>query len=144
MKREFIKSCICVSIILFCFTTSIFSVDFIRDKFHIAVQQAITEDKPIMIFFYTDWCGWCKLMDKHVFSNQKLTDFSSKELVSLRINAEKRESIFITKKLKVRSFPTVIFLNTSTKEIRRINGFLSPKDFLVAARSVVHTYRSNQ
>ncbi len=27
------------------------------------------EPRPVMIDLYTDWCGWCKVMDQRTFSN---------------------------------------------------------------------------
>jgi len=31
--------------------------------FEQAVEKAKTEKRPIFIDVYTDWCGWCKVMD---------------------------------------------------------------------------------
>ncbi|MCI0751442.1 MAG: thioredoxin family protein, partial [Flammeovirgaceae bacterium] len=33
--------------------------------FEQAVEKAKTEKRPIFIDVYTDWCGWCKVMDKN-------------------------------------------------------------------------------
>lgn len=32
--------------------------------------------KPILVDVYTSWCGWCKVMDKETYSNEKVADIS--------------------------------------------------------------------
>src|SRR5690606_1955296 len=36
--------------------------------FEEAVEKSKTEKRKIFIDVYTDWCGWCKVMDKKTFS----------------------------------------------------------------------------
>ena len=35
--------------------------------FEEAVERSKTEKRKIFIDVYTDWCGWCKVMDKNTF-----------------------------------------------------------------------------
>ena len=44
--------------------------------FEQAVERSKTEKRKIFIDVYTDWCGWCKVMDKKTFSHSfpRLTD----------------------------------------------------------------------
>ena len=34
-----------------------------------AVEKSKTEKRKIFIDIYTDWCGWCKVMEKETFQN---------------------------------------------------------------------------
>ena len=34
------------------------------------VDQAKKENKLLVVDFYTDWCHWCKVMDKETFANK--------------------------------------------------------------------------
>lgn len=126
------------------FHSFLFGVPFIKDDFERALTKARIEGKPVMIFFYTDWCGWCQSMDRYIFSNKKMTDFSSRELISLRMNAEKKKAFALLRKYRVRSYPTVIFVNPQGKEIFRINGFVPPKDFLRMTKVAVQIYQSSK
>ncbi|HRG07218.1 MAG TPA: DUF255 domain-containing protein, partial [Cyclobacteriaceae bacterium] len=39
--------------------------------FEEAVEKSKTEKRKIFIDVYTDWCGWCKVMDKNTFTDPK-------------------------------------------------------------------------
>src|SRR5690348_13459527 len=37
-----------------------------------AIEKLKTEKRKVFIDVYTDWCGWCKVMDKKTFSDPKV------------------------------------------------------------------------
>ena len=39
-------------------------VKFIEGTLDDALKLSKESNKPIMIDFYTDWCGWCKVLDE--------------------------------------------------------------------------------
>jgi thioredoxin-related protein len=49
--------------------------------------------KPMMLFFYTDWCKFCKEMDKTTFSNEQIGAYINQHFYSVRINAEGMDTI---------------------------------------------------
>ena len=46
-----------------------------------AAKKYAKDNKKFLFINFTgsDWCGWCKLMDKAVFSDPAWEDFSKKE-----------------------------------------------------------------
>ena len=38
------------------------------------------EPKPVFIYFYADWCAYCKKMDRHAFKNLEVIQQLSNEL----------------------------------------------------------------
>lgn len=143
-KRNIVRYFLSVSFLFFCASFSLLSVDFIKDDFDLALTKAKIEEKPLMVFFYTDWCGWCKAMDDAVFADQTMSDYSSKKLISVRVNVEKKKNFSLAKKYRVRSYPTVLFVDPLGNEIHRINGFLPPKSFLKMTQTVVEIYNSSK
>ncbi|PQV62849.1 Thioredoxin-like [Abditibacterium utsteinense] len=97
--------------------------------FESAMQRARAENLPIMIDFYTDWCGWCKELDRQVFPS-KIVVQEAKKWVSLRINAEKRPDV--AGAYGVTGYPTIVFAEKSGKPLSVLPGFAPAPDFVAA------------
>lgn len=121
-----------------------------------AVEKANSENNPKKIFVdvYTDWCGWCKKMDKNTFNNPKVLDYMKDKFYMVKLDAEQKEDILYKGKtfkfiaqgrsgyhelaaalLQGRlSFPTTIFLNANQEILSPIPGYQGPEDFLKIAK----------
>ena len=52
------------------------------DNFSEAQAAAAEGDKDLLLDFTgSDWCGWCKLMDKNVFSQKKWKEYVKDKFV---------------------------------------------------------------
>lgn len=51
------------------------------------------EPRKVYIDIYTDWCGWCKVMDKKTFSNPEVAKYLNKHFYSVKLNAERQDDI---------------------------------------------------
>ena len=49
--------------------------------------------KKIMVDVYTDWCGWCKVMDRETFTDEKVAEYLSKNFYCVKLDAEMKEAI---------------------------------------------------
>ena len=109
-----------------------------------------TNPKPIFIDTYTDWCSWCKRLDKDTFSNPVIAKYLNDNFHPVKFNAESKEAVtflgreFIndgksgkTHQLALAlivvngqiGYPTVVFLNEKGELLSPIPGYLGPKDF---------------
>src|SRR5512135_1473159 len=61
------------------------------------IQEAekLSQKSPRMMFIdtYTDWCGWCKKMDKDTFSNPVISDILNTKFYPVKFDAEGKESV---------------------------------------------------
>lgn len=53
-------------------------------------QKMKKEPRKVIFDFYTDWCGWCKVMDKKTFSNKELARYVNKYYYAVKFNAESK------------------------------------------------------
>lgn len=61
--------------------------------FEQAVEKSKTEKRKIFIDVYTDWCGWCKVMDNKTFTDARVAKILNEEFYPVKFNAEQREDV---------------------------------------------------
>lgn len=99
-------------------------------SFKEAQKLAAKGKKVIMVDLYTDWCGWCKRLDKDTYSKEDIGKYADDNFISLKVNAEKGEGVEIAKNGKVRGYPTILFFNEKGEEIHRLVGYQAAADFM--------------
>ncbi len=108
-------------------------------SFDAGIALASSTRKKILIDVYTDWCGWCKKMDKEVYGDDTILQLLSERFIAVKLNAESpRELTFNGTKMSEREFarrmgvtgyPTTLFLEQDTKPITLVPGFIRSEDF---------------
>lgn len=106
-------------------------------SFKDAQAQAKKEHKIIMIDYYTNWCRWCKQLDKDVYAKDEVGFYADSNIVSLKLNAEQGEGVTLARDSKIMGYPTIIFYNENGEEIHRQVGYQVAKDFLVTLHTAV-------
>jgi thioredoxin-related protein len=104
------------------------------------------QPKPILIDVYTDWCGWCKVMDKETYSNEKVAAYINEHFYAVKFNAESKEPAFFGKKkygyntaynandlavylLSGRmGYPTTVLLSSLDAQPAPLSGYLKPSE----------------
>jgi len=109
------------------------SVATARDGWMDDVDKALTkakkENKAVMVEFTgSDWCHWCKVMEKQVFSKKSFNKEASKNFILVSIDLPKNDSKLrkknkpVVKKYRVKGWPTVILFGAKGKEFHRFPG----------------------
>jgi len=115
-----------------------------------AVAANEKEPKKIFVDVYTDWCGWCKRMDKTTFNDPAVSLFLADHFYAVKLDAEQKENIVhngqTMKWVKAgrrgvhelayalldgkMSYPTTVFLNEKLERITISPGYKGAKDFM--------------
>ena len=99
-----------------------------------AAKAAAEENTLVFVEFYTDWCSWCRRLESETLSDRKVREELGK-LVPMQLNAE-TDGIEAARRFGIESYPTMIFLDPSGKEVERILGYLPPDKFAEEVRRI--------
>lgn len=96
-----------------------------------AFDVAKAEGKLIVVDVYTDWCGWCKKMDKTVYADPAVVALSRRQ-VFVKMNAEDRDQgQGFARQMGVSGYPTTIILDGQARVLQLAEGYIpSPQAFL--------------
>jgi len=117
------------------------------------VQAGLKKEKrPVLIDLYTDWCSWCKVMDKKTYGNKEVSSYVQQKFYPVKFDAEGHSSITWngrTYDFNTRhkahdfaiyltggqlSFPTTVIIPADGSEPQAIPGYLSPNEFELIAK----------
>lgn len=144
-KVKYLLVLIILTVILFSFTTPK------KEKIKWLTLSELAEaygkqPKPIIIDVYTSWCGWCKLMDKQTYSNEKVVSYINENYYAVKFNAETKDSVELAGKkygfntvykandLAVyllfgqMGYPTTVLLSSIDAQPAPLSGFLKPAE----------------
>jgi Thioredoxin-related protein len=121
-----------------------------------AVKLSETDAKPKKMFIdvYTDWCGWCKKMDKDTFQNPEVSKYMQANFYMVKLDAEGKAPIeYKGKTFKFvpsgrngyhelaaallqgqLSYPTVVFLDEEMNMLSPVPGYQKVEPFMQIAK----------
>ncbi|MBA4746468.1 MAG: thioredoxin family protein [Muricauda sp.] len=121
-----------------------------------AVQLSKTDAQPKKIFVdvYTDWCGWCKKMDKNTFQHPEVSKYMQENFYMVKMDAEGKDPIeYQGKTFKFvpsgrrgyhelaaallqgkMSYPTVVFLDEQLNMLSPVPGYQQVEPFMQIAK----------
>ncbi len=112
-------------------------------SFEEAEQMNQKERKKFFVFYYTDWCGYCKKMDKEVFTDANVINTLNNEYYAIRFNAEQKDPVTFDGNvyefdasrgrrgmheianemlLGQKVMPTTVILDNNKETLRRLQG----------------------
>jgi thioredoxin-related protein len=98
-----------------------------------AQKEAQTKNKLLLMDFTgSDWCGWCKKLDKEVLSQSQFKDYARENLVLLEVdfpraksqNSElRKQNQELAQEYRVEGFPTIVVLNGDGQKVWQYDGY---------------------
>lgn len=77
------------------------------DGYAEALRRGEEQRKPVLVYFYTDWCGYCRQFEQQLLSERDLDEYLD-SIVTVRVNPEAGpEEAAVAQRYGVRSFPSL-------------------------------------
>jgi thioredoxin-related protein len=119
----------------------------------LTIEQAYalhqTQPRKILIDVYTDWCGWCKVMDRETYTDSRVIEYINEHYYPVKFNAEQREDVVLGGQKFVfmpqgnggvhqfaasilnnnLRYPSTVFLDDTFNIIQPLPGYLKAKEF---------------
>lgn len=108
-------------------------------------NKAKAENKILLVDAYTDWCGWCKVMDRETYTNAEVIAALNQDFVCVKFNPEvekmhsfgkynlkSNELLYWLANGQPGGYPTSYFVLHPAKNDERASqaGYLPPDQFL--------------
>jgi thiol:disulfide interchange protein DsbD len=102
------------------------------------LEKAKTEQKPVFIDFYADWCAPCKELERISFREKTFIDESSNFImIKADLTDDKNEKVQQLKnKFQIKGVPTLIILNRDGSIHKTLVGFQEAETLVEAMKSV--------
>ena len=71
--------------------------------------KAKVENKYIMVDCYTDWCSWCKVMDKETMTDDGIIATLNDKFIAVKMDMEKGEGVLLAMKYHILGYPSFMF-----------------------------------
>lgn len=97
-----------------------------ENNYELALKKAKEENRPVMLCFYTNACGYCKKLENETLSNAEVLK-AIEPFVKVHINLDERPDL--QRKYLIRGVPVVLFISASGKKDWMI-GYRTPESFL--------------
>lgn len=111
-----------------------------------AVAAQEKQPKTILIDAYTDWCGWCKVMDTTTFADPAIAGYINNMFYPVKFNAETTDTIVYRGKTYINqqngrrpphdlaiellkgsmSYPTIVYIDDKFNNFP-VGGYLKPE-----------------
>jgi thioredoxin-related protein len=118
-------------------------------SFQEAEKRMNEKELPVIVDVYTNWCGWCKVMESKTYSKSHVATYLNNKFYAIKFNAESREDITWRGKVyrydpqkRIHSlalalitgekgYPNTVFIADKQSEPLSVPGYMTPNEFQV-------------
>ena len=98
-----------------------------------AQQEAKASNKFLLLDFTgSDWCGWCKRLEKEILSQSQFENYARENLVLLEVDFPRakpqspelrKQNQELAQQYQIEGFPTIVVLNGDGQKLWQYDGY---------------------
>ena len=114
------------------------------DGLYQAIRSMEEKAQPMVVYFYTDWCGYCRQFERELLGTNEVKEYFS-EMLTVRINPENgAEERQVAEYYGVNGFPGFFVHSGSSKTLSKVERMvledgrpriMVPAEFIVAVET---------
>lgn len=111
--------------------------------FNAGYELAKKKNKIMLVDVYTDWCGWCKVMDRETYAKPEVIKMINADFVAIKFNPEKRDVVYtfegkqysgeqlaaVISNNQLTGYPTTIFMYPKGRKMNVVGGYQNENNF---------------
>src|SRR6266853_5802987 len=83
-----------------------------EQNYDVGLERAKKDKKLVMVDVYTDWCGWCKKLDKDTYSDKDVEAKLTKDFIAVKVNPEKSQrNAKLSRDFDTTGYPHIVFVD---------------------------------
>jgi thioredoxin-related protein len=92
--------------------------------------QKFGEDssRKFLLYFYTDWCTYCRKLEQSTFIDKEIAAYVNKNFIPVRINSEQKPKL--AARYRINGVPNLRFLTPKGEDIAHWPGYIEAARFL--------------
>lgn len=115
-----------------------------------AVAKAKEQNKPIYLHFTTEWCGWCRKIEKDTYKSETgqkaLESFVAASLDCTvprgqQPTGEKKTNIELMRKWGGRGYPYLVMVTPDGQVLNTVSGYVKPEQFKKETDQALATWK---
>lgn len=136
-------------------TASVKGNEIVWNEFTEGYARANQEGKIAIIDCYTDWCGWCKVMDKKTFSDSGVIAKMNEHFIAIKFNPEIKDKVYIIgedtlngpqllyalSNNKPSGYPTLFYYIPQTKKMYSQPGYQDVEKFHESMDNLINYHK---
>ncbi|MFN4082237.1 MAG: thioredoxin family protein [Bacteroidia bacterium] len=135
MKRISILTTALLALIVFGFKPANDEIKWL--DFNTGYNLAQKKGKIMIVDVYTDWCGWCKKMDRDAYAKEEISKIVNSDFIPVKFNPEITGVVYkfegkeytgeqlagVISNYQISGYPTTIFLYPKEKKSEIVVGY---------------------
>ncbi len=106
--------------------------------------QAKSSGKLIFLDAQTEWCRPCRMMERDVFTLDRVADFYNERFINVSMDMEKGDGPRLVKEYGITAYPTYLFIDGDGQVVHRDGGYKDAEPFIAVGEQAAKASASHQ